>query len=160
MYTQQFYRYLSNFLINKDIKVEYFSESQLKSWTCYLYDDIKRINNIKENTIVYMAINGKFPPNIGIGSKFFFRQFISTSLEEKIAKSFLRPKEGTLMKIILKNIGINNIPNYCCSTDMITPYIAEKEVILTCHCSFIVTDFFHKDGIDYVSLICEGFLFD
>ena len=107
-----------------------------------------------------MAINGKFPPNIGIGSKFFFRQFISTSLEEKIAKSFLRPKEGTLMKIILKNIGINNIPNYCCSTDMITPYIEEKEVILTCHCSFIVTDFFHKDGIDYVSLICEGFLFD
>ena len=61
---------------------------------------------------------------------------------------------------LLKNIGINNIPNYCCSTDMITPYIAEKEVILTCHCSFIVTDFFHKDGIDYVSLICEGFLFD
>ena len=104
-----------------------------------------------------MAINGKFPPNIGIGSKFFFRQFISTSLEEKI---FLRPKEGTLMKIILKNIGINNIPNYCCSTDMITPYIEEKEVILTCHCSFIVTEFFHKDGIDYVSLICEGFLFD
>ena len=71
LYTQEFYCYLSNFLRNKDIKN--FSESQLKSWTCCLYDEIKRINNIKENTIVYMAINGKFPPNIGIGSKFFFR---------------------------------------------------------------------------------------
>lgn len=156
----EFYLYLNKFLIKKDINSNYFSESQLKSWTCCLYDEIKRIKNIKENTIVYRATKIKFSPDIGIGSRFYFPEFLITSLDERIVQSFLMSKNGTIMKIILKNIGVGGVPNYCCSTENISRYIYEKEVILTCYCSFIVINFFRKDGIDYVSLICEGFLFD
>ena len=157
MYLQSdFYRDLLQFLRGKDFRSENFSQSQLKSWTSCLYDEIKRVHNIKENTIVYRGVMRKFSPDIGIGSRFYFREFISTSLEEKIAKAFAG--DGTVLKIILKNNGKNNILNYCCG--MFSDILEEKEVILVCHCSFIVTDFHHLDGTDYVTLLCEGFLFD
>ena len=79
-----YYRDLSQFLREKDLSSKNFSESQLKSWTSCLYDEIKKFNNIKENTIVYRGIKLKFSPDIGIGSRFYFREFISTSLEERI----------------------------------------------------------------------------
>ena len=115
------------------------------------------MKNIKENTIVFRGVkNCYFSSEIGIGSKFYFGEFISTTLNKKLATLILGNK-GTLMTIILKNNGNNN---YCCSLKEISVYPDEEEVIITSHCSYIVTDITKEGEIDYVNLICEGFLLD
>ena len=64
------------------------------------------------------------------------------------------------MIITILNNYTNGFPNYCCDTQTFSPFPLEKEVIFTSHCSFMVTDITHMNNIDYISLICEGFLFD
>ena len=128
--------------------------------------EIKRIQNIKENTIVYRAVNNFFSSEIGIGSKFYFGEFILTTLNKRIARDFVG-NQGTLMTIILKNNGNknyiknngnNNYLNYCCSFERFRKFRVDGEVIITSHCSYIVTDITKKGEIDYVNLICEGYL--
>jgi len=154
------YIILNRYLSKKEIIDKKYSESELKSWICCLHNEIKNIHNVKDGIIVYRGVNYKLSSEIGIGSKFYIREFLSTSLDEKLAVMFVRKVNSTIMKITILNNGTNGFPNYCCYTEEFSPYKGEKEVIITSHCSFIVTDIAHFDNYDYISLICEGFLFD
>ena len=154
------YRILNTYLIHKEIIVKKYSEAELKSWICCLHNEIKNNDNVKDGTIVYRSLsNIKFPSEIGIGSKFYLREFVSTSLNKNIAEAFSK-QNGTLLTIIILNNGTNCFPNYCCNTQEFSPYKNEEEVIITTHCSFMVTDIAHIGDKDYINLICGGFLFD
>ena len=69
-----------------------FTESQLKSWICCLQLALSRNINVKENTIVYRGIRVKFPSNIGIGKKFYLKEFLSTSTRKEFAE------DGSIIK--------------------------------------------------------------
>ena len=88
----------------------------------------------------------------------YLRGFCSTSLEKRIAETFAGTKQNTIMEITILNNGTNGFPNYCCVVDSFYEY--KGEVIITSHCSYIVTDIEHLDNYDYIYLICEGFLFN
>ena len=156
-------RILNTYLIHKEIIFEKYSEAELKSFICCLHNEIKSIRNVKDGTIVYRCYNSKFPSNIGIGSKLYSRGFFSASLEKRIVEIFAGMGSNSnkiIMEITILNNGTNGFPNYCCDVDSIRKYKGEKEVIITSHCSFIVTDIEHLDNYDYIYLICEGFLFN
>ena len=93
----------------------------------------------------------------------YSRGFFSASLEKRIVEVFAGMGSNSnkiIMEITILNNGTNGFPNYCCEVDSIRKYKGEKEVIITSHCSFIVTDIEHLDNYDYIYLICEGFLFN
>ena len=126
-----------------------------------MHNEIKSSHNIKDGTIVYRGINYfKFSPEIGIGSKFYLRKIISASLKKEIAERFCRGQNYTIMEITILNNGTNGYQNYCYAVKEISPFPNQEEVIITSHCSYIVTDINHTDNKDCVSLICEGFLFN
>ena len=159
-YIDKDFRILGKYLNQKEIIDKKYSEADLKSFICCMHNEIKNIHNVKDGTIVYGGENFKFTCNIGIGSKFYFRGFFSTSLEKKDAEMFCRGPNRTIMIITILNNNTNGFPNYCCDTREFSKYPDEKEVIITSHCSFIVTDITHINNTDYISLICEGFLFN
>ena len=96
-----------------------------------------------------------FPKDIGIGSKFYFREFISTSTREDFCEEWI-DYQGTIMEIKIKNNEINGYPNYCYYIEDITISEEQYEVLISSHCYFTVTNIKHENKIDYVSLICEG----
>ena len=159
-YLDKDYKVLVKYLGRKEVIDNNYSEGNLKSWICCLHNEIKNIHNIKDGTVVYKGINVKFPCDIGIGSKFYSRGFFSTSTEKEIAEKFVFGPNATIMVITILNNCTNGFPNYCCDTQTFSPFPLEKEVIITSHCSFIVTDITHINNKDYISLICEGFLFN
>ena len=151
-------RILNTYLAKKEIIDNKYSETEIKSWICCLHNEIKNIHNIKDGTIVYRGFTYRFPSEIGIGSKFYLKEFFFTSQREKDAGRF--SQNGTLLAITILNNGTNGFPNYCCDPVEFSEYKYEKEVIITSHCGFIVTNIVHINNKDYISLICEGFLFD
>ena len=64
------------------------------------------------------------------------------------------------MIITIKNNGTNGYPNYCYYIEDITYTKNQYEVLISSHCYFTVTNIEHKEKVDYVSLICEGILFE
>ena len=60
--------------------------------------------------MVYRGVRVKIPNNIGVGSKFYFQEFLSTSKDINVAKGFAG--SGTLMYITIQNNGINAGSNY------------------------------------------------
>lgn len=138
----------------------------MKSWVHCLYLALRSNRNVNENTVVYRGISKyRFPSEIGIGSKFYIREFVSTSVKKKVALQFMNynNKEkvgGTLMKITIKNNGINGHPNYCYNIKGLSMYPQEEEILISSHCYYTVTDIDRKNHIDYVNIICEGFLLD
>ena len=162
-YTSNYYKYINNYLREKNI--ENFSEEQLQSWICCLQVALRNNIGVKDDSIVYRGIKySKFPSDIGIGSKFYFREFISTSLSEKEAKGFAdnKKKEGTIMIITIKNNGTNGHLNYCYDVSEISCIPTEKEILLSSHCYFSVTNLERNKNYkyDYVYLTCEGYLLD
>ena len=152
------YIILNAYLEKEKIMNNTYSEAEIKSWICCLHNEIKNIHNIKDGTIVYRGFTYRFPSEIGIGSKFYLKEFFFTSQREKDAGRF--SQNGTLLAITILNNGTNGFPNYCCDPVEFSEYKYEKEVIITSHCGFIVTNIVHINNKDYISLICEGFLFD
>ena len=99
----------------------------------------------------------KFPKHIKIGTKFLFREFISTSLSKNIAKGFINDQNGTLMIITIKNNGLNGSPNYCYNIKDISLYSYEDEILISSHCCFEVDNIIRdKKKIDEVYLTCKG----
>ena len=124
---------------------------------------LSRNKNVKENTIVYRGVKCKFSKEIGIGSKFYFEEFLSTSIKKDFCEGWIIDKHtgkkiGTIMTITIKNNGINGYPNYCCYIEDITYTKKQYEVLISSHCFFTVTKIIRNMDIDYVDLICEGFL--
>ena len=63
------------------------------------------------------------------------------------------------MIITLKNNGTNGHPNYCYYIEDISVSKEQYEVLISSHCYFTITGIERGEELDYISLICEGFLF-
>ena len=163
LYSSNYYTSINNYLRNQT--VDHFTEQQIKSWVCCLQLALKRNIGVKDDTIVYRGIRKfKFPPEIGIGSQFYFREFFSTSLSEDVAKGFAgftpgKNNKGTIMVITIKNNGTNGHPNYCYDITDLSCFKGEKEILLSSHCYFLVTKI-NRNNFDYVYLTCQGYLLD
>ena len=159
LYTSDYYKYINNYLRDKNsIFGKEFTEEEIISWIYCLQLALTRNINVEDDIIVYRGIRGvKFSSNIGIGSKFYFREFVSTSKKRSVAEDFLQGN-GTLLTIKIKNNGTNELPNYCYYIEDITYIDGEFEVLFCSHCYFSVTNIQHKKEIDYVFLNCEGYL--
>ena len=164
LYSSSYFPAINEYLRNRDTKtgkLKGLTESQLKSWICCLHLELKNNKNVKENQIVYRALRDrKFPSDIGIGSKFYFREFISTSTRKKFALDWLYGQNGTILIIKLKNNGTNGHPNYCFYIEGITISKNQYEVLLSSHCYFTLTNRDFGKKIEYVHLTCEGYLLD
>ena len=185
VYTYEYYREINRYLRDKDQFLKgksFLNEKEVQSLICCIQKALKRNRNVKDNTIVYRGINVRFPNDIGVNSRFYFRDFISTSKNLNKALGFLG-NFGTLMIIKIKNNGKNRAnPNYCYYLEHITMVKGEEEVLISSQCHFIVEKFekikdknklasyFNMDikdininhnidiDIDIVTLICEGYI--
>ena len=157
LYSTHNFKYLNNYLRKREIS-KYFSEEELKSWVCCLYRALSRNKNVKNGTIVYRGIRNKFNNEFGVGSKFFFREFLSTSTKFEFAKNWIKKTGGTLMIIEIKNNGTEGYQNYCYYIEDITFTKNQDEILLSTHCYFTVTKIEKKDNLDLIYLICEGIL--
>ena len=116
---------------------------------------MKKNRNVKDNTIVYRGIEIKFN-DINIGSKFYFREFVSTSINKEKARGFAGDN-GTLIKIIIKNNGTNGKDNYCFYIRDISDIPEEDEILISSLCYYTVIDISRENNLDKITLICEGY---
>ena len=153
--------YTDSSFINSYLRNNYISnytENDLKSYAWCLHKAITQNNqNVDNNILVYRGVNVKIPNNIGVGSTFYFSEFLSTSKDINIAKSFAGT--GTLMYITILNNGINGKKIYCRDVESISSYPNEKEIIITSYCYFRVTKIERSPQLDQLYLTCEGYLF-
>ncbi len=112
----------------------------------------RKINiNVKDNTWVYRGVGRKC--DLKKGNIFYFAEFVSTSLDRKIAEEFA--KGGTLFKIKIKN---NEKYPYCRDITKISKYKYEKEVLITAFCKYEVKNYnVNEKGLDIYTLICYGY---
>ena len=137
------------------------TETDLKSWIYCLQKSLSNYKNVEEDTIVYRGIKiFKFPPDIGVGSKFYLREFLSTSKDKLFSEKWLEGLSGTFMTINIKNNGTNGHINYCSYIESITYTPKQEEVLFCSHCYFTITKINRNDFIDFVELICEGCFID
>ena len=146
---------INNYIRNNKLSL---SEKELKSNIWCLHKAITEgPSNVENSITVYRGVNVKMPKNIGIGTKFYFKEFLSTSRDIEVAKMFAG--SGTLMHISIQNNGINGKKVYCRDIEKISHYTQEKEIIFTAFCQFIVTKI-EKDGdLDVYYLTCDGYNF-
>ena len=156
-YTSNQYKYINNDLRKREISL--YTENFLKSWICCLYETLSRNRNVKNGTIVYRAMGNKFQNEFGVGSKFYFREFLSTSTNLDFCKKWIKNK-GTIMIIEIKNNGTEGHQNYCYYIEDITFTKNQKEILLSTHCYFTVTKIEKRENINYIYLICVGILLD
>ena len=96
LYTSVYFGFINQYLRDKTILKDFrgftgFTEEQLNSWICCLHTALSRNKNVKDDTIVYRGVKKfKFPSEIGIGSKFYFREFLSTSTHKDFLKIGLK----------------------------------------------------------------------
>ena len=112
---------------------------------------------IQNGTVVYRGVQFKLPDNIGVGTKFFSPEFLSTSKDINIAKEFAL--NGTLMFITIQNNGINGKKVYCRDIEYISDYPHQKEIVFTAYCQFRITKIEKTPFLDYLYLTCEGHQF-
>lgn len=159
-YSSNYYYLLNNYLRSEKTLEENngtFNKNLITSWIYCLQLALQRNKNVLDNIIVYRGIRGfKFRKDIKKGSEFYFREFISTSLDKNVAKNFLGGN-GTLMTIIIKNNGSNGYPNYCYNIKDISLFPHEDEILISSHCCFEVNDIIKSKKIDEVYLTCKGF---
>ena len=149
-YTGYEYWYLNNYL--REGKVEGFSEKDLKSWAYCLHSSLQfRTTNVKNGTVVYRGISVSAPKDWKVGKRFYFGEFISTSLDINVAKRF--SAGVTLLVITLNNNGVDGKNNYCRYVEDISKYHGEQEILITAFCIFKITKI---DGNTYY-LDCEGY---
>ena len=81
-----------------------------------------------------------------------------------MAKSFAEytsngDNKGTIMVKTIKNNGTNGHPNYCYDITDLSCFENEKEILLSSHCYFLITNI-NRDNFDYIYLTCQGYLLD
>ena len=138
-----------------------FNREQLNSIICFLQNTIMNKNNVSNNITVYRGVTRKFPNEINIGSRFYFPSFTSTSKEKSKALGFIGGGVGTLMTINLINNEIGeDLLDYCVdiSDNNFSLYPNEEEILLCSHCYFQITNIRRNEKIDYVDLVCRGYL--
>ena len=98
LYTSIYFKFINEYLRTKKVLKQFnnlkgFSEKQLKSWIFCLHLALSRNKNVKENTVVYRGIKCKFSKDIGIGSKFYFKEFLSTSTKKEFCEDWIVDKK-------------------------------------------------------------------
>lgn len=156
VYTSSCYKFLAEYL--RDGIIRGFSKSQLNSFICCLQNALFNNKNIKDGQITYSGIHKlRFPKEIIVGSKFYFRTFLSSSINKSFCLKWIKD-EGTLFVITIKNNGTNNHFNYCFYVEDIAVTQHQYEIVFASHCQFKVDKIERKDKLDYVYLTCEGYL--
>ena len=149
-YTGKDYSYLNDFL--KDGSVMKFSKKDLKSWAYYLHSSLQyRKSNVPNGIVVFRGISLPAPNNWKVGSRFYFAEFVSTSLRIDVAKRFA--EGGIILAITIKNNGTEGRNNYCRYVGDISEYKEEDEVLITAFCIFTIKKIQGK--IYYLD--CEGY---
>ena len=144
---------INNYLRNLPIIPQNY---ELNSFIWCLHKAITMNNpNVPNQTIVYRGISAKIPDNIKIGTKFLFPEFLSTSKDLFTAQGFAF--NGTLMYITILNNGTNGKKVYCRDIEFVSSFPFEKEIIITSHCSFLVTNIIKENNIDKLFLTCKGY---
>ena len=155
LYTSHYFIEINSYLREgKLMEKGELTENQIKSWIWCLNSALRnKKSNIKNGTYLYRGVSKKFPDNLGVGYKFIFPEFISSSIDLNIAKNF--GCGGTLFKIrIEKNLSPNF---YCYYVDDISQVKGEKEVLITFGCSFQITKKKSEpDGTTKVYITCYG----
>ena len=146
---------INNYLRNNKLSL---TEKELKSNIWCLHKAITESEpNVENNITVYRGIKVKIPNNIGVGTKFYFKEFLSTSKDINTAKCFAG--NGTLIYISIQNNGINGKKVYCRDIENISQFSFEKEIIFTAFCQFIVTKVEKNENLDVIYLTCDGYNF-
>ena len=114
----------------------------------------QNVNNVQNGTLVYRGVCFKLPNDLGIGKKFYFPEFLSTSTDIKIAQDIAGG--GTLMYITIQNNGVNGKKIYCRNIEYISDYPYQKEILFTAYCQFRVTKIEKTPNLDLLYLTCEG----
>ena len=114
----------------------------------------QNINNVPNGTLVYRGVCFKLPNDLGVGQKFYFPEFLSTSTDIKIAQDIAL--NGTLMYISIQNNGVNGKKIYCRNIEYISDYPFQKEILFTAYCQFRITKIEKTPNLDYLYLTCEG----
>ena len=155
-YTGSMFSYVNNYLRDGVIPNNNITDVNSTVWC--LHKAITQNNsNVQNGIILYRGVCKKLPNNIGIGTRFFFPEFISTSKDINVAKSF--GGSGTLMYIKVENNGINGKKVYCRDVSGISNYPSEQEILFTSYCRFRVTKIEKSGGWDIMHLTCEGHYF-
>ena len=159
-YSYDFYISINNYLRegNNSKYQNLLNDERVKSAICCLQESLKINKNVKEGTIVYRGLSFlKFSDEINVGSKFYFKEFISTSINKEQAEKFCS-KDGTILTIIIRN---NKKRNYCYNITNYSLCKNEEEILISSFCLFSVRKIKRVDkGVDEVELDCEGFILD
>ena len=152
-YTGSMYSYVNSYL--RDGVVPNNNPKDVNSTVWCLHKAITENNqNVQNGVLLYRGVCKKLPNNIFVGKRFYFPEFISTSKDINVAKSF--GGSGTLMYITVQNNGTNGKKVYCRDVSMISHYPNEKEILFTSFCRFRVTKIEKSGGWDILHLECEG----
>ena len=148
---EESYKSLNEFLRGNNNTNEDDDNKDLSSWTWCLHKAlIRKDTNVEDNTWVYRGVKNKC--NLEKGEVFYFAEFLSTSLDRKIAERFAQGR--TLFEIKIKN---NKKYPYCRDISKISDYEDEEEVLITAFCKYKVIDCCQNDkGLDIYTLICYG----
>ena len=155
-YTGSLYTYVNNYLRDGTLQNNNVADANSTVWC--LHKAITQSScNVNNGIVLYRGVCKKLPGNIGIGTRFFFPEFISTSKDINVAKSF--GGNGTLMYIKVENNGINGKKVYCRDVSGISQFPDEQEILFTSYCRFRVTKIEKQGGWDILHLTCEGHYF-
>ena len=144
---------INNYLRNPENPSHNINDSKSYVW-CLHKAITENSPNVKDGTILYRGICHKLPNDIGVGTEFYFPEFLSTSKDINIAERFA--VNGTLMHITVQNNGTNGKKNYCRDIEYISNHPQEKEILFTSYCHFKVTNIERTPALDTIHLICEG----
>ena len=135
LYTKNDYIYINDYLREQKINEEKYTEKEIKSWVWCLHKALTyKKSNVPNGNIYYRGVSRIFPEDLGVGAKFIFSEFISTSEDIMVA---LLWAEKTLFKIRIENNNKNNY--YCSKIDKISNFPEEKEILITSNCTFQIT---------------------
>lgn len=135
-YSGDDYWKLNNYL--RDDVVVGFSRKRLRSWAWCLHSSLQYLrSNVSNGQEVYRGISRDAPSNWREGSRFYFGEFVSTSVDYSVAEDFSNGK--TILVIKIKNNGNNGNNNYCRDITEISQY-DEGEILITAFCRYEITD--------------------
>ena len=144
---------INNYLRNPNDPNNNTNDSKSNVWC--LHKALTQNSPIVQNgTVLYRGVCFKLPNNIGVGTKFYFPEFLSTSRDINIAKDIAG--SGTLMYITVQNNGTNGNKYYCRDIEYISDYPFQKEIVFTSYCQFKITKIERTPNLDHMYLICEG----
>ena len=158
-YSGNEYSILNNYLRDGTFTPNHeFTKNDLRSWAYCLHSSLQfRTSNVSNGTKVYRGISRPAPSSWKVGRRFYFGEFVSTSLEKQVGINFSQGQ--TLLVITIKNNGTNGRNNYCRWIGDIGEYGYEDEVLITAFCIYEITDIEEdEDGCDNIIYMdCLGY---